>query len=31
MVRPTCGELMDYLEKKGLRENTIIVYTTDNG
>jgi arylsulfatase A-like enzyme len=27
----TCGELIDYLEKKGLRENTIILFTTDNG
>lgn len=27
----TCGELLDYLEKKGLRENTIVIYTTDNG
>lgn len=27
----TCGELLDYLDQKGLRENTIILYTTDNG
>jgi arylsulfatase A-like enzyme len=27
----TCGELLDYLEQKGLRENTIIVYACDNG
>lgn len=27
----TCGELLGYLEKKGLRENTIVVYTCDNG
>ena len=27
----TCGELLDYLDRKGLRENTIVVYTTDNG
>ncbi len=27
----TCGELLDYLDRIGLRENTIIVYTTDNG
>lgn len=27
----TCGELMDYLKEKGLRENTIIIYTCDNG
>lgn len=27
----TCGELLAHLERKGLRENTIIFYTTDNG
>jgi uncharacterized sulfatase len=27
----TCGELLGYLEQKGLRENTIVVYTCDNG
>lgn len=27
----TCGELLAYLDRKGLRENTIIIYTTDNG
>ena len=27
----TCGELVGMLEKKGLRDNTIIVYVTDNG
>lgn len=27
----TCGELVAYLEKKGLRENTLIIYTGDNG
>ncbi len=27
----TCGELMDHLEKKGLRENTLVVYVCDNG
>lgn len=27
----TCGELLDYLDKKNLRQNTIIIYTTDNG
>ncbi|MSU23955.1 MAG: sulfatase [Opitutus sp.] len=27
----TCGELLGYLDKKGLRENTIVLYTTDNG
>lgn len=25
------GRLMDYLEKKGLAENTIVVFTSDNG
>jgi arylsulfatase A-like enzyme len=25
------GRLLDYLEKKGLAENTVIVYTTDHG
>lgn len=27
----TCGELLGYLDKKGLRENTIVLFTTDNG
>ncbi len=27
----TCGELIGYLDKKGVRENTLIVYVTDNG
>ena len=27
----TCGELIAHLDKKGLRENTLIVYVTDNG
>lgn len=27
----TCGELLDYLDKKKLRENTLVVYVTDNG
>ena len=27
----TCGELLDYLQRKGLRENTIVIYTCDNG
>jgi arylsulfatase A-like enzyme len=27
----TCGQVEDYLTRKGIRENTIIVYVTDNG
>lgn len=27
----TCGELIEHLEKKGVRDNTLIVYVTDNG
>jgi uncharacterized sulfatase len=27
----TCGQLLDYLEKTKLAENTIVVYLTDNG
>ena len=27
----TCGQLIGYLEKKKLRDNTLIVYVTDNG
>lgn len=27
----TCGELLAMLEKRGLRENTLVVYVTDNG
>lgn len=27
----TCGDLFDYLEKKGIKDNTLIVYVTDNG
>lgn len=27
----TCGALMDYVDRKGLAENTIFVYVTDNG
>ncbi len=27
----TCGELLDYLDKKGLTENTIVFYVCDNG
>lgn len=27
----TCGQLMDYLDKKGVTENTLIVYIADNG
>lgn len=27
----TCGQLLDHLDEKGLRENTIVIYVTDNG
>ena len=27
----TCGELLDHLDKKGLAENTLVLFTTDNG
>jgi uncharacterized sulfatase len=27
----TCGELDEYLEKEGLKENTVILYLADNG
>jgi uncharacterized sulfatase len=27
----TCGELLAHIDDKGLRENTIVVYITDNG
>lgn len=27
----TCGELLDYLDKKGLSDNTLVVYVCDNG
>ncbi len=27
----TCGELLDYLERKKLAENTLVVFITDNG
>lgn len=27
----TCGQLLDYLDKKGLADNTIVVYVCDNG
>ena len=27
----TCGELLNYLDKNGLAENTIVAYVTDNG
>lgn len=27
----TCGQLLDYLDKNGLTENTIVVYLCDNG
>lgn len=27
----TCGQLLDYLDQKGLSDNTLVVYVTDNG
>ena len=27
----TCGELFDYLEQNNLKDNTLVVYVTDNG
>jgi len=27
----TCGELLDHLDNKGLAEDTIVIYVTDNG
>jgi len=27
----TCGQLLDHLDKRGLRDNTVIVYICDNG
>ncbi|NNC88204.1 MAG: sulfatase-like hydrolase/transferase [Akkermansiaceae bacterium] len=27
----TCGELLDLLDDRGLRENTVVLYVTDNG
>ena len=27
----TCGQLMDELDRRGLRENTVVVYVCDNG
>ncbi len=27
----TCGQLLDYLDKKNLSENTLVVFVTDNG
>jgi len=27
----TCGQLMDYIEKKALSENTLFIFVTDNG
>ena len=27
----TCGELLDYLNKKEIRENTLVIYICDNG
>ncbi|MEX2027153.1 MAG: sulfatase, partial [Pirellulaceae bacterium] len=27
----TCGELLEYLDKQGFAENTLVIYVTDNG
>lgn len=27
----TCGQLLDFLDQRGLREQTLVVYVTDNG
>ena len=27
----TCGQLLDYLDVQGVRDNTLVVYVTDNG
>ncbi len=27
----TCGQLMDYVDKKGITDNTLFIYVTDNG
>ncbi|MEW4527441.1 sulfatase [Maioricimonas sp. JC845] len=27
----TCGQLLDYIDEKGVADNTIVVYVTDNG
>ena len=27
----TCGELLDHLDRRGLRENTVVIYISDNG
>ncbi len=27
----TCGELLDYLDQKGVRKNTMVIYICDNG
>ena len=27
----TCGQLLDYLDQKGLRQNTLVIYLADNG
>ena len=27
----TCGELLEYLDEKGLTENTVVLYICDNG
>jgi len=30
-VDSTCGRILEELEKRGLRENTLVIFTTDNG
>src|SRR5207249_1572492 len=27
----TCGQLLDFLDQRGLRENTLVAYVVDNG
>jgi uncharacterized sulfatase len=27
----TCGQLLDYLDAQGVRDNTLVIYVTDNG
>jgi uncharacterized sulfatase len=27
----TCGQLLDYVDKKGQRDNTLVIFVTDNG